>query len=97
MTICYYVILYTNAVRTWNITGAISLSGYDNDYRLPILITDVHCTGSETSFLNCSYNTLSNDHCSPNNDDASVVCQRKEQNNDYCSSPSRPVVLLLVY
>ena len=64
-----------------NITGAISLSGYYAEYDLPILITDINCTGSELSFLNCAYNTLSNHTCSRYNDGASVICQRKQLNN----------------
>ena len=63
------------------IIGAVTVSGYYNVYELPILITEINCTGSEESFLNCSYNMLSDDFSNSSGcysyDDAAVVCQSK--------------------
>ena len=70
--------LFTSAL--YNIlttTGATSLSRFYVEYNLPILITDINCNGSEESFLNCSYSTLSNHNCRSYHD-ASVVCKRKQ-------------------
>lgn len=54
--------------------GAIALSGFYADRNRPILINDLNCTGSETSFLNCPFNSLVDYRCD-RYADAAIVCQ----------------------
>nr|XP_006825727.1 PREDICTED: uncharacterized protein LOC102807433 [Saccoglossus kowalevskii] len=44
------------------------------EYRRPILITDVHCTGNETSLAYCSYGNALDAHVCTNQQDVVVFC-----------------------
>ena len=56
--------------------GAIAAAGYYSNYVWPHNIVDLNCTGEENSFLDCSYNGLS-DYVCPDSNDASVSCQSR--------------------
>ena len=57
------------------ITGAIGLSNeVFSEEVAPLLLTDVSCTGTESTLLNCTYNTRPQYLCG-RFEDAGVVCQ----------------------
>jgi hypothetical protein len=55
--------------------GAIALlKGLYVEVDAPLYIRDVNCNGSESTLLDCPYNTLTQTLCGPFSD-AGIVCQ----------------------
>ena len=56
------------------IVGAIAT--YGNHHLSQLIITDLNCTGDETTVLDCPYNVLPHYNCSRRYN-ADVICQGK--------------------
>ena len=58
--------------------GAIAVTNQQfGEDALPVVITDIECSGSERRLLDCTYNTLPDYFCGNERNDAGVVCQGK--------------------
>jgi deleted-in-malignant-brain-tumors protein 1 len=67
--------------------GAIAVTNQQfGEDALPVLITDIQCTGSEQRLLNCTYNTMPDFSCNAEGNDAGVVCQDPSISESDCTN-----------
>ena len=74
LNLCPVMCRYTSNFSCLTNPGAIAVgSQLFGEGTRPIVITNINCSGTEQSLLNCMHNTGST--CTTERDDAGVVCQ----------------------